>query len=72
MSTHAATFQEALDIIESLPEDQQEDLMGIVRRRQSERRREALAKSVDEARKDYERGQVRRGTVDDLLSELEA
>jgi len=67
-----ATLQEALDIVESLPEDQQEDLMGIIRRRQSERRREALARSVEDARKDYERGEVRRGTVDDLLSELEA
>jgi hypothetical protein len=64
------TFQEALEIVESLPEDQQIDLINIVRRRHIERRRELLAKSIKEARAEYARGEVKCGTVEDLLKDL--
>ncbi len=64
------TFQEVLDIIESLPEYQQEDLIEIVRRRLIEYRREVLAKNIQEAREEYVRGEVKKGTVDDLMKEL--
>jgi hypothetical protein len=71
MSHHPpVTFQEALEAIESLPEDQQEDLMDILRRRQIERRRELLAERIEEARAEYAKGEVRRGTVEDLMKEL--
>ncbi|MFH1741044.1 MAG: hypothetical protein ABIH23_18740 [bacterium] len=66
---HAA-FQQALDIVESLPEYQQEDLIGIVRRRRIERRRDLLAENIKEARAEHARSQVKRGTVDDLMSEI--
>ncbi len=69
-SQQVATFQEALEMIESLPEDQQEDLMNIIQRRLIERRREVLAESIKEARAEYNRGEVTRGTVDDLMKEL--
>ena len=64
------TFQEVLDIVESLPEYQQEDLVDIIRRRLIEQRRDRLADSVEEARKEYARGEVKKGTVDDLMKEL--
>jgi len=71
MSTQQSiTFQEALDIIESLPEYQQEDVVDIIRHRLIEHRRELLAKSVKEAREEYIKGEVKRGTVDDLMREL--
>jgi hypothetical protein len=66
----AVTFQEALDIVESLPEYQQEDLIHIIQRRRLERRRELLAERITEARAEYARGEVTRGTVDDLMKEL--
>jgi len=66
----SVTFQEALDIIESLPEYQQEDLIEIIRYRLIEHRRESLAKNIREAREEYARGEVKRGTVDDLMREL--
>ena len=69
-SPHGVTFQEALDIVESLPEDQQEDLINIIRRRHIERRRDLLAESIKEARAEYARGEVKPGTVDDLMKEL--
>ena len=63
-------FQEALDRVESLPEYQQEDLIEIIRRRLIEQRRDKLADSIREAREEYARGEVKRGTVDDLMKEL--
>jgi hypothetical protein len=66
----SVTFQEALDSVESLPAHQQEDLIDIVRRRLIERKRERLADNIREAKEDYARGEVRRGTVNDLLKEL--
>lgn len=71
MSNHTtSTFQNALEVIESLPEEQQESLIDIVHHRIIERRREILAKNIHEARQEYLRGDVKRGTVDDLLKEL--
>ncbi len=64
------TFQEALDIIESLPEYQQEDIIEIIRQRLIENRRELLARNIKEARVEYERGEVQKGTVDDLMRDI--
>jgi len=66
------TFQEVLDSVESLPDSLQEELIHIVRLRRIERSRELLAKNIQEARAEYARGDVRRGTVDELLKEIEA
>ena len=64
------TFDEALDIIESFPEEQRESIVEIVKRRLTEERRERLAQTVKKARQEYARGEVRRGTVDDLIREI--
>ena len=64
------TFQKALEMIESLPEEQRESLIDIVKRRLVEERRDRLAQSIKEARDEYKRGEIKRGTVDDLLHEL--
>jgi hypothetical protein len=66
----AVTFQEALDIVESLPEHQQESLVRIIRLRNLERRRELIAENIKEARAEYTRGEFNRGTVEDLMKEL--
>ncbi len=65
-----ATFDEALDIIESFPEDQRESIVEIVKRRLTEERREQLARTIKEAWEEYARGEVRRGTVDDFIREI--
>jgi hypothetical protein len=69
-SRNIITFQEALDVIESLPEPQQEDLIELIRRRLVERKRQKIAKSIREARKEYAKGKVKKGSVDDLMKEL--
>jgi hypothetical protein len=64
------TFQKALEIIESLPAEQRESLIEVVRQRLIEERRDRLAQSIQEAREEYKRGETKRGTVDDLMHEL--
>ena len=66
----AVTFSEALELIESLPEEERRDLLDIVRRRLVEERRAEIAKSIQAAREDWVGGEAKRGTVDDLLREL--
>lgn len=68
MST--VTFREALELIESLSDEERLALVEIVKRRLIERRRDEIAESVREAREDYARGEVRKGTADDLLRDL--
>ncbi|MEA3359557.1 MAG: hypothetical protein U9R17_09175 [Thermodesulfobacteriota bacterium] len=65
-----ATFDEVLDIIESFPEDQRESIVEIVKRRLAEERREQLAQTIKEAQEEYARGEVKRGTVDELIREM--
>ena len=64
------TFQEALEIVESLPEGQQDDLVDIIQRRRTEHRRELLAESIQQGRAEYARGEISRGSVGDLMKEL--
>lgn len=64
------TFQEVLDIVEALPEHQQENLIDIIRRRLIERRREVISENIKRAREEYERGEVSRGTVADVMKEI--
>ena len=69
-SRRKVTFQNVLDMIESLPKEQQENLIAIIRRRLIEHKREVLAERINEAREEYRLGKVRRGTVDDLMNEI--
>ena len=63
------TFNDALEIVESLPEEQRESLIEIVKNRLIEERRDRLAQNIKEAREEYARGDIRKGTVDDLMRE---
>ena len=70
MSNTTTTFQGALETVESLPPEQQEDLLDVLRRRLIDSRREAMAQIIKDARTDYAGGNVKRGTVADLLKDL--
>jgi hypothetical protein len=69
-NSQTVTFQDALDVVESLPEHQQEDLIDIIRRRIIEHRRDLLAENIKKAKQEFARGEVKRGSVDDLMKEL--
>ena len=66
----SSRFQELIETIEALPVDDQESLIEIIRQRLIQRRRAQLATEVVEARNAYQRGEVRRGTVADLMEDL--
>lgn len=53
------SYGQVVDSIEALPDEQQESLLKLVQHRLAERRREALAKSVQEARKEFKSGKLR-------------
>jgi hypothetical protein len=63
-------LSKALEMIESLPEEQRESLIDIVRRRLIEERRDRLAQSIKEAKEEYKRGEIKSGSVNDLMDEL--
>ena len=69
-SREAVTLQEALGAVEALPEHLREDLIDIIRGRGLERRRELRADNIKEARAEYSKGEVSRGSVDKLMREL--
>jgi hypothetical protein len=70
MGEVTSSLQTALEIVESLSLDEQSMLLDIVYHRLIEQRRSDLVKEVAEAREAYRRGDVRRGTVQDLMAEL--
>ena len=72
MNPRTLTFQNVIENVEQLPLDEREQLLDIVHRRLVEQRRDDLALSVAAGRRAYGAGEVRRGSVEDLLANLEA
>ena len=63
-------LQTALEIVDKLTLEEKEMLFDIAYRRFIEQRRNRLGAEVAEARQAYERGEARRGTVDELMEDL--
>jgi len=68
--TAFSRFQEVIENVESLPLDDQALLIKIIRGRLIENRRTELATEIAETRCAYQRGEVRRGTMAELMEEL--
>ena len=64
------SYGQVLDSIEALPDEQQESLVDIVRKRLAERRRAALVKSVDAARKEFKAGKVRPANPSEIMRKI--
>jgi hypothetical protein len=64
-------FQKAIDTVEALSPEEQNMLIDIIQNRLKQQHRDELLKAVAESEKDYELGNVRRGTVADLMAELD-
>ena len=64
------TYGQVIDSIEALPDEQQESLLVLVQRRLTERRREALAKSVQEARKEFKSGKLRPASPAEIMRKV--
>ena len=63
-------FQQAIETVESLSPEEQTILIEIIQNRLKQPRRDELLQAVAESEKDYAQGNVRRGTVADLMAEL--
>ena len=63
-------FSKILEMIDYLSFDEQDDLINIVKHRQIEKRREQIAQNISQARQDYQKGNVFRGNIDDIIAEL--
>ncbi|NEP13847.1 MAG: hypothetical protein F6K14_27325 [Symploca sp. SIO2C1] len=66
----ATSFDAILDMIEALSLEEQDALLDIVCRRQAERRRREIAKNIAQAKAEYQAGEVSRGTVYEIITEL--
>jgi len=64
------SYGQVLDSIEALPDEEQESLMDIVRKRLAERRRAALLESVGEARKEFKSGKLRPVTSAEIMRKI--
>ncbi|MCK4472546.1 MAG: hypothetical protein KAW49_12265 [Anaerolineae bacterium] len=63
-------FQQALDVIEQFPADDQESLIEIIQRRLVEQRRAEIARNARATVQAFREGRARCGTVDDLRRDL--
>ncbi|MBU2623914.1 MAG: periplasmic heavy metal sensor [Proteobacteria bacterium] len=63
-------FGEILEAADNLPIADQESLRDILTKRIIERRRNELAQEIREAKKEYEAGQCKPVTPDELMNEL--
>ena len=63
-------FSQILEMIDHLSFDEQDDLINIVKHRQTKKRREQIAQNISQARQDYQNGNVFRGNVDAIIAEL--
>lgn len=67
MSIHQETpFQKALEAIESLPNDAQEEIIDIIKKRLAEDRREEIAANANEAVMAIREGRAKYGNINDI------
>ncbi len=70
MSERVLSLQTVLEMVDELSLEEQGMLLEIVYHRFTERRRADLTGEIAAAREAYRRGDVRRGTVEELIAEL--
>ena len=67
---NAYSFDTVLEIVEEMSDDEQLTLIELIRKHQTEKRRDQMARNISQANDDYARGDVFRGSVDDIMAEL--
>ena len=71
MGTHQYTpFQNAIDAVESLPADDREELIEILKMRLAEHRRDEIAANARETLQAVKEKRAKFGTVEDLKKDL--
>jgi DNA-binding TFAR19-related protein (PDSD5 family) len=70
MGANTPSFDDALQVIEQLSIEEQEDLIDIVRRRVAEVNRQRLIDRVREAEQEYKDGKYSPATVEEIMREI--
>lgn len=71
METRLSGFGKVLQEVMKLPEDEQEMLVDIIRRRATERWRDDLAKHVLKVKEDIRAGKYTAQTAEEVIKDLE-
>jgi len=66
------SFAHALDVIESLTVDEQEDVLEVMQRRLAERRRAELIATVKQSRKEFAAGKCKPASVAAIMRQVKA
>ena len=66
-----SAFQKAIEAVEQLPIDERLVLLDILRQRIGQTKRQELVAEVAAVREEYRSGNVKFGSVSDLMSELD-
>lgn len=64
------TFAEVLETIEKFSVDEKETLIEIVQNRLREYKKQRVIKSVEEAQREFEKGDVKTSSVDEIMNEI--
>jgi len=72
MEATQSHLDQILDEIASLSLDEQEMLIAILKKRNIEQKRLRVAREVKEAQREHKRGLTKRGTIEDLIKDLES
>ena len=70
MVREASLLQQALDIVENLPPDEQETLIDLIRHRLVERRRAEIARNAEQTLQAVRDGRALYGSIEDLQRDL--
>ncbi len=70
-STINQPFEQILEMVETMPLDDQEWLITLLEKRDSEKQRADIAANVRQTLKEHEQGLARTGTVEKLLMDLD-
>ena len=70
VATKPLPFAEVVDAADLLTEDEQQELIAIVKRRLSESARNRLIADVEVARREFEAGRCKPATPDELMREI--
>ena len=72
MEVTQSQLDQLLDEIASLSLENQEMLLYIIKQRHIDRKREQILRDSRETMRAYRKGMVKKGTVDDLMKDLES
>lgn len=71
MREKTSTLQKAIEAVEALEPEEQAILVDIISKRLKEQRRNDLLKEIAQAEIDYSQGNIQRGSVAELMAELD-